>query len=551
MEFKTIVCPTCSLQFKQEKKFIKHIKEAHHINDVELFFVTTVLGGSRPTCACSKDCKEIIPWLGWKKGISNSIYARGHNSKKDSIFLNNDFQKQAALKRKDGFATKKYNVWNSGLKKDKNEKIKMTAEKISLTLKEKHTTDQIKNWRLQYPEKAALSANKISETKKQAFANGLSKSWNVGLTKETDARILNASRKISLSFKKRECGKRLTNEQLLARIAKFSNFKLLSDPDDYRTRRIQRLTFECVVCKSPQSKSLAMLEESPLCFKCHPKESTGQLELFDFVKTLTENVILSDRTLITPKEIDVLVKDKLAIEFDGLYWHSELFLNKTYATEKLDRCSLAGIKTFRIFEDEWRDKNNLVKAMIRSRLGLVTEKIYARKCVIKLLTVSERKKFFNENHLEGDVSAKIAWGLFFKDELVAALSLRKPFHKKYVKDSIEIARFCQKQNVSVTGALSKFVSIASAWAKQNNFLQLITYVDKRLGDGSGYTKSGFNEIKNQSAPRFWWTDFKQRFNRFSVRANTKKAQTELDVAKDLGVYKIWSCSNAFFVKILN
>lgn len=550
MEFKAISCPTCLLQFKQEKKFLKHIKEDHNIIDVENFFVITVLGGKRPTCACSKDCKAIIPWLGWKKGISSSIYARGHNAKKDSIFLKNEFQKQAAIKRKHGFATKKYHVWNSGLKKNKDEKINVIAEKISLTIKEKHRAGQM-NWRVQDPEKAKLSAQKISETKKQTFKNGLTKSWNTGLTKETDARLSTAGHKISLSFKKRQCGKRLTNDQLLARIAKFSNFKLLSDPNDYRTRRIQRLTFECTVCKSVQSKSLAMLEESPLCFKCNPKESVGQIEIFDYVKSLTNDVVLSDRILIAPKEIDVLVKNKLAIEYDGLYWHSELFLDKTYASEKLKQCDLAGVKTFRIFEDEWKNKSDIVKAMIRSRLGLITKKVYARKCVIKQLILTERKKFFEENHLEGDVNCKIAWGLFFENELIAALSLRRPFHKKYANDSIEIARFCQKQDISVPGALSKLVSAASKWAKQNNFSQFITYVDRRLGDGAGYIKSGFQEVKAQNVPRFWWTDFKQRFNRFSIKANSKMAKTERAVAKDHGVYKIFGCANAFFVKPLN
>ena len=102
-------------------------------------------------------------------------------------------------------------------------------------------------------------------------------------------------------------------------------------------------------------------------------------------------------------------------------------------------CAVSNIKLFRIFEDEWRDKSHIIESMLRHRLGVVTRKIGARKCVVKQLNLKQRKDFFTDNHIDGDVLSKRARGLFYNDELVAALSVRKPFHVKH-HNKIKIAR---------------------------------------------------------------------------------------------------------------
>jgi hypothetical protein len=51
-----------------------------------------------------------------------------------------------------------------------------------------------------------------------------------------------------------------------------------------------------------------------------------------FVRSLGVNVVSNDRSLISPLEIDVLVQStRLAIEYNGLYWHSSArILDKDY-----------------------------------------------------------------------------------------------------------------------------------------------------------------------------------------------------------------------------
>jgi hypothetical protein len=46
-------------------------------------------------------------------------------------------------------------------------------------------------------------------------------------------------------------------------------------------------------------------------------------------------------------------------------------------------CSKKGIQLIHIFEDEWINKQDIVKDRIKNILGIYDKKIFARKCVIK------------------------------------------------------------------------------------------------------------------------------------------------------------------------
>jgi hypothetical protein len=130
-------------------------------------------------------------------------------------------------------------------------------------------------------------------------------------------------------------------------------------------------------------------------------------------------------------------------------------------------------------------------------------------------------------------------------DVVCAVSLRRPFHKKN-DDAIEVARFCSKLDFSVAGGLSKLVAVVKTWAVENNYAKIITYVDTRLGGvGKGYETVGFTRV-GDTPMRWWWTDMANRFNRFKFRANSKEGLTEVAVATVAGVVKIWGCKNIVY-----
>ena len=65
------------------------------------------------------------------------------------------------------------------------------------------------------------------------------------------------------------------------------------------------------------------------------------------------------RNIIAPLEIDIFIPSKnIAIEYDGLYWHSSnkfsgRTIEKKYHLNKTEQCLKKGIKLIHIFENEW------------------------------------------------------------------------------------------------------------------------------------------------------------------------------------------------------
>lgn len=538
----TIKCPLCSFTSKQEPRFYEHLSNAHDITNYEQLYIDNKLSGIKPTCECSSECLAPLKWFGWNKGY-RSKFVRGHNAKVYSAFSNKEVIQKSVQKRKDKFLTGEYSVWNSGLTKNTDERILKASKKISSSLTEGYATGKIVDWRKNNVEKSVRQIEKMSKTKRKKFAAGESKPWNKGLSKETNESLLSVSKKNKEAYKKREAGRRLKPDEFLERIKNVKGFDLISSSDDYCTRRVNRLIFKCQKCGIEARKSLAMAEESPRCFTCNPKESVAQLEIYEFVKTLSKNAILSDRTTISPKEIDVLIPNVLAIEYDSLWFHNETKLHKKYASNKRELCAKEGLSYMCIFEDEWRDKRSIVESMIKHRLGIFDLKIGARQCKIKSLTSKERSIFFNSNHLDGDTKAKYAIGLFFNERLVSAISLRNPNHKIYKDDCLEVSRFALDAGVAVPGALSRLTSAAKKYANSCGKKKIISYVDLRYGNGNGYISSGYSLIK-KTALRFWWTDFVKRYDRFKFRA--QNGISEKQIAEDNCVVKIWGCSNLLF-----
>jgi hypothetical protein len=206
---------------------------------------------------------------------------------------------------------------------------------------------------------------------------------------------------------------------------------------------------------------------------------------------------------------------------------------------------MIGVSLIHIFEDEWRDKRAIAESVIKAKLNMCPQKIGARKCQIVKMTPDERRRFFEENHMDGDVKSEVAWGLKFDGSFVYGLSIRRPFHKKH-KDSLEVARCCPALLTSVPGGLSRLMSEAKKYCKSEGAKSIITYVDTRLGgSGRGYELAGFKKL-GETIPRWWWTDMTSRFNRFKYRADSSRGMSEADVAAEAGVVKIWGCENSVY-----
>lgn len=552
MAYIRIMCSKCDETFGQEARFLEHLTDTHLIENHLQHYLDIHFGGEHPTCSCSEGCKEKLNWNGWKKGFT-SKYVRGHNAKIDSVYLNPDKQSEFAKKRSEGYQKGKYSVWNVGLTKDTSEKVAETAKKISSSLRDAYDSGKIVDWRTRDPEKALDVAKKVSETKKRKYATGELVPWNLGLTKDINNSLLMSSISISENYKNNlgASFKRLSPEEVEFRIAQTEKFDLLSSPNEYRNK-YQKLRLKCRNCQSIQLKNMMMIESTPVCHVCHPKESKGQLEVSEFIRSLNIETVSNDRSVICPLEIDILVPSaKLAIEYNGLYWHSSArILDKNYHEKKRIAIANSGNRFLGIYEDEWRDKRSIIEGMIRHRMGKCTNVYDARSLKINEIDMKTAAAFFDKSHLEGAARGIVTFGLINeKGDILAAMSLRKPFHTSK-SSRLEIARSAMLPDVFIRGWIGKLTKTSLRYAKDHSYEGLMTYVDSRVGNGNGYISSGMWKFEKLSTgPRFWWTDFENRYNRFKYKADKKNGLSQSEVALNAGVSEIWGCSNSLLISV--
>lgn len=225
--------------------------------------------------------------------------------------------------------------------------------------------------------------------------------------------------------------------------------------------------------------------------------SFKEQEVFEYVQSLGFTIKRGDRKILDGKEIDILVEEKkLGIEFDGLYYHSEYNGGKdsSYHLDKTELAESKGYQLLHIFENEWNDpvKRNIWKSIIKSKLGIITNRIFARKCSIKEIDSKTSKEFFNTNHLSGFIGANTHIGLYYESRLVSAISYGK---SRFSKDEIELYRFASLIDYQVVGALGKLLN-------QIPVTNIVSFADRRISSiNSAYSK--FFKYKSKTSPNWW------------------------------------------------
>ena len=110
------------------------------------------------------------------------------------------------------------------------------------------------------------------------------------------------------------------------------------------------------------------------CPKCSNNMSFPESEICKFLELLNVDYEQSNRTIISPKELDIYIPDKnIAIEYDGLLWHSygTTFPNNVdeiNINQHLDKtlvCESKDIQLLHIFEHEWRTFKPFIQNLIR------------------------------------------------------------------------------------------------------------------------------------------------------------------------------------------
>lgn len=229
------------------------------------------------------------------------------------------------------------------------------------------------------------------------------------------------------------------------------------------------------------------------CPKCNSMISSGHQEIIDIISNNGIDLIINDREQLTPLELDIFVpKFNLGIEIDGEYFHGINSSNYLRSAEiknkhlnKFNYSKKNKINLLQFWSTEIDEKKDIVRSIILNKL-MISNRIYARNCIIGSVAKDVASDFFIANHLQGNRGHSINYCLFYDDMIVAMISFSR--HKTC---EWEVMRYANKLGYTVVGGLSRLMM---AFIRNQSPKIILTYSDNRIGGGDSYQKIGFKRI---------------------------------------------------------
>lgn len=268
--------------------------------------------------------------------------------------------------------------------------------------------------------------------------------------------------------------------------------------------------------------------------------SFQEKELGKFLNLHTE--IVPQLGIGDKSSVDVYLPEyKIAIEHNGIYWHSEEYREEYYHINKTKKCENLGIRLIHVWEDDWEFHQSIVKKKLLHILGLADEKIYARRCKTEIPTEEEKKDFYNLNHIQGDGIGSVSYSLVQKNttNTVAMMTFME------IGDGVwDLNRYAS--SIRVPGGFSKLLA---EFTKKNKWNQIITYSDLSWSKGNLYEKNGFH-LDWVNPPTFHGIERNHRVNRWHYTIEKLKKRfpnlwkegiSKFDLMDKAKILRIWDC----------
>ena len=354
-----------------------------------------------------------------------------------------------------------------------------------------------------------------------------------------------------------QCGKKYAQLYHKHNYKNFINSSIERFGDRYEFPNIQneyenshsKITIKCTKCGNSFVKIACDHITSPNggCQHCYHNISKPEEEIGEFIKSIIKDEIyFNDRELLNGYELDIFIPSKnIAIEFNGLYWHSEDKRDKYYHLMKTELCEQKGVHLIQIFEDEYYNSKDIVLSKIKHLLMVNdSEKIYARKCETRIISYDIAKSFLDSNHIQGHDKSTVYLGGFYNDELIGVMSFIKQPNNKWI-----LNRFATNINKNVIGIGGKLFNWFIREYKPN---EVKSFADRRwtstfkenLYDKLGFTKDSilrpdYKYIFENSMKRFHKFNFRKKniIKKYGLEENL----TESEMAEKINAKKIWDC----------
>lgn len=227
------------------------------------------------------------------------------------------------------------------------------------------------------------------------------------------------------------------------------------------------------------------LKKHNIDFTYSKRETKGSQDITKILDGLGVKYRVNVRDVIPPKEIDIYVPShNLCIEFNGTYWHSDVYKHKNYHQNKTLDTIDRGLRLIHVWEHDWNcdKKRNIIINRIKHHLFGI-DRVFARKCKVLKITSTQSKAFHDSTHIQGGKYSGTNFGLFHDGELVAVLSLSKSKNRDH---EYEIDRYSTSRNV--VGGFSKLLK---AFTTSNEWDVIHTFASLDYGTGNMYRQCGF------------------------------------------------------------
>lgn len=218
----------------------------------------------------------------------------------------------------------------------------------------------------------------------------------------------------------------------------------------------------------------------------------------------------------------------------------KFFKEKHYHLEKTEICEAQGIQLIHIWEDEWVEKQEVVKSLLKAKLGIKTPASYARQHKVVWGNISGLREFLDNHHIQGSVSSTHHLSLIDKSGVIQAVML---FTKR--KDGLELVRFASND---CHGAFSKLLS---HFRRKFADTKIYSFGDRCVVSrlSNIYLSHGFVEEEVQKPdykyhkPGTFMREHKFGFRKgsFARMGYDVEGKTESQLATEAGLVRIWNC----------
>ncbi len=224
-----------------------------------------------------------------------------------------------------------------------------------------------------------------------------------------------------------------------------------------------------------------------------------------------------------------LPQSSLYLHLIDLHSFQQNQLSVSYFQAISDKLNAQNQRIIHLWEDVYLSKKILVESRILAILGIFT-RLHGRHCIVKRIDKPTADNFLKNNHLQGEVSAKLRYGLFLKPQYIERFGMvvcgdtdngsskitvplliavatfsggrTMKMGERIGTRSYELIRFASLQGHVVVGGMDKLLK---AFSEEHQPDDIMTYADRDWSDGRSYDKLGFTKIEN-SSPQIFYID---------------------------------------------